>query len=195
MRGSDKPGKPIAIWRRLRSSTPLIESNPKSWKAHSGSMSWLLLRPKTIAAWKHTNSTSWRCSSGGARLCNRAIAPASLPVWSTDNSPLSPNQNRCRANPYVGNSTRRPPKPAKTEDQSTATPSANSRPTPASTDSTSGRSLASSATDASNPAPGPTSTNTLAPRDSANPTPSKNRTGLRTCSTQYAGDPYPAPAS
>lgn len=31
----------------------------------------------------------------------------------------------------------------------------------------------------------PTSTNTLAPRDSANPTPSKNRTGLRTCSTQY----------
>ena len=115
------------------------------------------------------------------------------------------NQNRCRTKPYVGNSTRRPPRSA--AGQSTPTPRVNKCPSATSSDSASGRSLASVTTDtacsavndcstaAVRPRPGPTSTKTPAPNDSAARTPSTKRTGCRTCSTQYCGDPYPGPAN
>ncbi len=58
-----------------------------------------------------------------------------------------------------------------------------------------GSALSDCDSDAVKAAPGPTSTKTRAPSDSANRSPSTKRTGSRTCSSQYAADPYPGPAS
>ena len=97
-----------------------------------------------------------------------------------------PSQNRCRAKPYVGNSTRRPPRPSNAAGQSTATPAVNSLPAAVSSDSTSGPSLARVATATAcsvgqrllhrrgqTAQRDPPRQKPLAPSDSANRTPSK----------------------
>ena len=170
-------------------------------------MSRLLGCPKTAAACAHTNSTSSRCCSSGGSACSCSANPAAR---------LPERRRRLRAAPaktaagQSHTSATRPgerPSRSNTAGQSTATPVVNSRPAAVSSESLRGgpwptsppRSRRSAINDCSTaalkPAPGPTSTNTSAPSDSTVRTPSTNRTGCRTCSTQYCADPYPAPAN
>ncbi len=98
----------------------------------------------------------------------------------------------------MGRSIRRPPSPAKTAGQSTSAPATKAALSAATADRSSGASRNAGITGTAGSStiwctiderlePGPSSTNTEAPAARIAATPSANRTGSRTCRTQYSG--------
>lgn len=182
--------------RSASSTKPAPGNSTVPATAWSPSHGWAAVDSRPVNT---TPPESGRSTTAPSNACSASVRPR-LAMFADPTESLD-SQNRRRTKAYVGNGMRRALSPVNAADQSRSEPVANSCPAADSSESTSGRPLAIDTTEiarsvvrhwstaAANAAPGPTSKYTPAPSDSASCTPSTNRTGLRTWSTQYATVP------
>ncbi|CFE47884.1 Uncharacterised protein [Mycobacterium tuberculosis] len=66
--------RPVADLSRLRISTAVNESKPRSWNALSGSMASGVMLPSTVAMCKRTRPSKTACCSASGSPCRRCAS-------------------------------------------------------------------------------------------------------------------------